>query len=134
MAELALRNHRELTLHLLPGTFAICQQPADSPVPEWAGGSLVSLTRTRQELSVVCEQESVPEGVRRQGNFRCLMVAGPLDFAMTGVIAALAGPLADAGISLFPLGTFDTDYLFIRQDEIKQAVAALREAGHRVLE
>jgi len=122
-----------LTLHLLPETFAVCQLPPESPAPEWAAGALVSVTRTREELSIVCEEGCVPAGVKRQGGFRCLTVAGPLDFATTGVIAALAGPLADAGISLFPLGTYDTDYLLVRKDDLVRVAATLREAGHQVV-
>jgi hypothetical protein len=93
---------------------------------------VASVTRTDEELSVVCEEQFVPEGVQKQGDFRCLKVAGPLAFAMTGVIAALAAPLAEAGISLFPLGTYDTDYLFVRRSETRLAVAALQQAGHQV--
>jgi hypothetical protein len=122
-----------LTLRTLPGTFAVCRLPPEAPAPGWAAGSLVSLTRTPEELSIICEEEYVPEGVKRQGGFRCLAVSGPLDFALTGVIAALAGPLADAGISLFPLGTYDTDYLFVRGDDLVRAAATLRGQGHQVV-
>jgi hypothetical protein len=123
-----------LTLHLVPGIFAVCRLLPNAPVPEWAAGVVVSVTRTSEELSVVCEEKYVPTGIQRQADFRCLKVAGPLAFEMTGVMAALAGPLADAGISLFPMATYDTDYLFVRSDEMKRAVAALRGVGHRVLE
>ena len=122
-----------LTLRLLPGTFAVCRLPPEAPDPEWAKGEFVSITRTRQEVSVVCEEKNVPEGVVRQGDFACLVVAGPLDFALTGVMASLAGPLADAGISIFPLGTYDTDYVFVRRNETQRAIAALEEVGNKVL-
>ena len=123
-----------LTLHLLPETFAVCQLPAGAPAPEWLTGTLVSVTRTPEELSIVCEERYVPQDVRHQGDFRCLKVTGPLDFATTGVIAALAGPLADAGISLFPLGTYDTDYLLVRRADLERATATLRGTGHRVVD
>lgn len=123
---------RALTLHVLPETFAVCRLPADTPAPKWANGAVASVTRTGEELSLVCEEQFVPDGVQKQGDFRCLKVAGPLAFEMTGVIAALAGPLADAGISLFPLGTYDTDYLFVRQSDLSRTADALRQAGHRV--
>jgi hypothetical protein len=123
-----------LTLRLLPETFAVCQLPAESPAPAWPAGTLVSVTRTPEELSIVCEEQYVPPGVKRQGDFRCLTVTGPLDFATTGVIAALAGPLADAGISIFPLGTYDTDYLLVRRADLERTVATLQRAGHRVLD
>ncbi len=123
-----------LTLRLLPGSFAVCRLSPEAPDPAWAAGELVSVTRTRAELSVVCEEGCVPGGVTRQGGFRCLAVVGPLDFAKTGVMAALAGPLADAGISLFPLGTYDTDYLLVRQEDPGRAIEVLRKAGHRIIE
>ena len=123
-----------LTLRLLPGTFAVCRLPPEAPDPEWARGVFVSVTRTREELSVVCEENCVPQGVHRQGDYACLVVAGPLDFALTGVMASLAGPLAEAGISIFPLGTYDTDYVFVRRNETLRAIAALQEVGHEVLD
>ena len=123
-----------LTLRLLPGTYAVCRLPPETPDPEWAKGEFVSFTRTCQEVSVVCEEKCVPEGAQRQGDFACLVVAGPLDFALTGVMASLAGPLADAGISIFPLGTYDTDYVFVRRNETQRAIAALEGVGHKILE
>jgi hypothetical protein len=131
---MALTARPTLTLHLLSESFAVCQLAADSPVPDWAAGNLVSVTRTPEELSIVCEERSVPVDVKRQGDFRCFRVAGPLDFTMTGVIAALACPLTDAGISLFPLGTYNTDYIFVRRDDLDRATATLRKAGHRFVE
>lgn len=123
-----------LTLHLLPDVFAICRLAAEAARPEWATGSFVSLTWTPDELSVVCPAAYVPAGVSHQGGYRCLAVAGPLDLGMTGAMAALAGPLADAGISLFPLATFDTDYLFVSQEDVRRAAAVLRKAGHNVVD
>jgi uncharacterized protein len=123
-----------LMLSLLPGTFAVCQLPPGTPDPEWIKGKLVSVTRTDQELSIVCEEAYVPDGVKRQDGFRCLRVAGPLDFATTGVIAALAGPLADAGISLFPLGTYDTDYILVRRTDLEKTIETLQGAGHRFVD
>jgi hypothetical protein len=122
-----------LTLRILPETFAVCQLPPEAPAPTWAAGTLVSVTKTPEEWSIVCEERYVPGGVTQQGGFRCLTVAGPLDFALTGVMAALAGPLADAGISIFPLGTYDTDYLFVRGGDLGRAAAALRGHGHQVV-
>jgi hypothetical protein len=122
-----------LTLKSLAGSFAVCRLPPEAPDPAWASGALVSVTRTAGEVSVVCEGGCVPEGVTRQGGFRCLAVAGPLDFAMTGVMAGIAGPLADAGVSLVPLGTYDTDYLLVRGEDLERAVVALRRAGHQVV-
>jgi hypothetical protein len=91
----------ELSLTLLSGTYAICRLPAGTTVPAWAAGDFVSLTRTAEELSIICRQDAVPEGVRREAGWRCLRVAGTLDFALVGVLAALVAPLAEAGVSVF---------------------------------
>jgi hypothetical protein len=121
-----------LTLTLLPGPLAVCRLPAESPTPAWAAGAVTSVTRTPQELSVVCAEEAVPEAVRAERGFRCLAVSGPLDFALTGVLASLAGPLAKAGVSIFVLSTFDSDLLLVREAVLPEAVAVLRAAGHHI--
>ena len=126
-------SQRSLTLELLPEPFAIAQIDRDSAVPEWAqGGALVSVTRTRAELSIVCAEASVPPDVKAQRGFRCLQVVGPLDFAETGVLESLASPLAKAGISIFALSTYDTDYLLLAEVDLEVGRAALSEAGHTV--
>jgi hypothetical protein len=115
---------------------AVCRLDAGEPLPAWAlsgASALVSITRTTAELSVVCTQEDVPDGVRAERNWRCLMVEGPLDFSLTGVLAALLAPLAEAGVSIFALSTFDTDCLLIRAAQLDTAIAALSAAGHVVV-
>jgi hypothetical protein len=126
-------NRPALTLRVLAGTFAVCRLPPEAPLPAWAGGGpLVSLTRTAEELSVVCAEEVVPPAVGRVGGWRALMLVGPLDFALTGILAALAGPLAAAGISIFALSTYDTDYLLVPGTALAEAIAVLRQAGMAV--
>jgi hypothetical protein len=121
-----------VTLKLLAGPLAVCRLETDAPVPAWAVGALTSVTRTPEELSVVCAEQAVPEGVRAERGFRCLAVVGPLSFSTTGLIAALSSLLADAELSLFVLSTFDTDLLLFRQADLAQAVAVLRGFGHTV--
>jgi hypothetical protein len=120
-----------LTLVPLDGTFAVCRLATDAPLPGWVGGGpLVSITRTADELSVVCRQETVPEGVRCERGWRCLRVAATLDFSLVGVLASLLGPLADAGVSVFVVSTFDTDYLLVKEPAFQQAEEVLSRAGH----
>jgi hypothetical protein len=121
---------RRLRLDLLPGRFAVCRLEPDAAVPDWASGELCSLTRTAAELSVVCPEGAVPRQVRHQGGWRCLEVRGPLAFELTGVLASLASPLAAAGVPLFALSTFDTDYLLVPGDRLEEALRALTAAGH----
>jgi hypothetical protein len=121
-------------LRVLPGALAIARlDPADPP-PAWAApdGAFHAVVRTADELSVVCPDDAVPGGVRAERGFRALQVAGPLDFGLTGVLAALAVPLAEAGVPIFAIATYDTDYVLVRAEHLGAAVDALRAAGHQV--
>jgi hypothetical protein len=123
-------------LRLVPiaGTFAVCSLSPDGPIPDWAArGSFVSITRTRDELSVVCQEEAVPAGVRSEPGWRGLRIVGTIEFSEVGVLASLVGPLALAGLGVFVLSTFDTDYLLIKEQDFDAAAAALRQHGHAIL-
>jgi hypothetical protein len=121
-------------LRTLSETYALARLAADAPVPAWVGGlEFLAVVRTRNELSIVCSEDSVPPShTEVQRGFRCLVVAGTLDFAQTGIIAQLAQPLADAGISIFSVSTYDTDHILVREDHYERAKAALEGAGHTV--
>ena len=121
-----------LELRTFDETFALARLAADAPVPAWVGGNdLLAVVRTRNELSIVCRDDTVPQNVTEvERGFRCLAVVGTLDFALTGVISSLAKPLADAGISIFGISTYDTDHILVRADRLEEAKAALRAAGH----
>ena len=123
---------RTFTLEVLSGTFAICRLDANAEVPDWATGEIVSVTRTPDELSIVCSRDNVSANIRTEVGWRCLRVAGPLDFSMVGVIASLTGTLAAANISVFVVSTFDTDYLFVKDADLDAAIESLRSAGHRI--
>jgi uncharacterized protein len=125
---------KTLTLSVLPGTFAICWLAPDAPVPAWARGDFVSVTRTRDELSIVCAQANVPDGIVGERDWRALRVEGKLDFALTGILASLAAPLAAVGISIFAISTFDTDYVLVKARDLEQAMRVLQEAGSRIEE
>lgn len=123
----------KLSLSILPETLAICRLEKDDGIPGWAlGGSFVSITRTSEELSIVCTQTQVPEGVRRDAGWRCLKVEGPLDLSATGVLASFLTPLARERISVFALSTYDTDYLLVKDQQLEKAVRVLKENGHEV--
>src|SRR5262245_46962412 len=120
-----------MTLKVLDGSFAICRFDSADSLPAWAGrGPFISITRAGEELSVVCPQEVVPEGVRCERDWRCLRIVGTLDFALVGVLASLLVPLADACVSVFAVSTFDTDYLLVKQADLQRAVDAVLQAGH----
>jgi hypothetical protein len=128
-------NRESLNLLLLSEVFCICRLEPGAEIPAWAlSGPFASVTRTADEFSVVCPEAVVPAGVRREGAWRCLRVAGRLDFAAVGVLASLVTPLASAGISIFAVSTFDTDYLLVKERDLATAVAALQAAGHQLLQ
>ena len=123
----------QLTLTKLPHKLAIARLAADAPIPDWALKSdFFSITRTEDELSIVCHQSDVPTDVHFQGDWFGLKVAGPLDFALTGILSGLAAPLAAASIPIFAISTYDTDYLLIPETENERATSVLRTAGHDV--
>lgn len=117
----------------MPHAYAICRLDVDAPLPGWATRAFWSITRTANELSIVCASDDVPADVQAQRGYRGLAVRGPLDFSLVGVVAALAGTLAAASISIFVVSTHDTDYLFVRGADLDRAIAALRGAGQVVV-
>lgn len=125
---------KRLNLQLLPETLAVCRLEPGCEVPDWAmQGPFCSVTRTPDEVSVVCPERAVPADAKAERGWRILKVEGPLDFSMTGVLACLTRPLAEANVSVFVLSTYDTDYLLIRDRDVTSAVAVLRAAGHSVV-
>jgi hypothetical protein len=124
-----------LTLTVLPETLAICRLSVDEAVPEWAAAAdFVSITQTIDELSIVCREANVPSDVKADRGWRALKVAGPLDLALTGVLASLVNPLAEAQINIFAISTFDTDYLLVKGYNLAGACDVLRGAGFVVNE
>ncbi|MGB5814756.1 MAG: ACT domain-containing protein [Thermoanaerobaculia bacterium] len=124
---------RPLRLEVLPSLLAVCRLGADDPLPDWAlANTFLSITRTSDELSVVCLQEAVPPEIRFEKGWKCLKVEGPLDFSEIGILASLTSILATAGVSLFALSTFDTDYILVKEGDLQMAETQLGEAGHRV--
>jgi len=116
-------------LEILPGGYVICRLNPGEPIPEWLRGELVSVTRTPDEMSVVCRDEGVPHDVQRESGWRCLRVIGKLDFSVIGVIAGITMVLADEGLSVLTLSTFNTDYFLVREKDLSRAAHALEEAG-----
>ena len=122
-----------LALTLVAVPLAVCRLAAAAPVPPWAlGPPFSSVTRTPDELSVVCAAADVPAEVLASRPWLALRVDGPLDLALVGVLAALAAPLAEAGVSVFPVATYDTDWVLVREADAERARAALKRAGHVV--
>jgi hypothetical protein len=120
---------------------AVCKLAADAAIPAWATAvsqpGLCSITRTSEELSIVCLQELVPKNneaiLSMETGWVCLKVEGPLDFGLTGILASLAAHLAAAKIPIFAMSTYNTDYLLVKQDLIDKAIQVLEDAGQFVI-
>jgi hypothetical protein len=126
-------GEHQLSLAVLPSCFAVSRLGADEDIPKWAlSGNFSSVTRTPGELSVVCPQELVPEAIEAVKDWKSLRVEGKLSFTLVGILASLTSCLAQVGISIFAISTYDTDYLFVRERDLSRAVAALRRSGHNV--
>jgi hypothetical protein len=124
---------RSFELSLLAETFTICHLAAGAAVPEWATqGQFFSITRTSEELSVIAETVLIPERLRTEVSWRVMKVHGPFDLSEVGVLASLVAPLAAAGVSVFTISTFDTDYLLVQSIQLLEALTTLRNAGHTV--
>ena len=124
---------QRLSLTLLPDAFAICRLDAEAQLPAWAiGAPWWSITRTPDELSVVCTEACVPDGVVASRGWRALRFAGPLPLDQTGVLASVTTPLAAARVSVLALATYDTDYVLIPSAQRAAAIDALERAGHSV--
>ena len=120
----------KLILKLLEGRYAVCRLDTGAPVPlALLAGTheFVSVTRTADELSVVCAEPLAPAGAKTEHGWRAFKVQGPLDFSLTGVLSSLLGPLAEAKISVFTVATFDTDYILVREAELAAATAVLKQ-------
>jgi uncharacterized protein YndB with AHSA1/START domain len=129
-----------LTVEVMREALSVCRLPADASLPEWAtrAGAFSSITRTADELSVICASNHVPaaaegEITARDDGWRALRLVGPFAFTEVGVLLRVAAPLAAAGISILPVATFETDYVLVREARLGAAVAALEGAGHSVV-
>lgn len=123
-----------IPLLILPERYAVCRLTPDSNFPDWARpGDFLSFVRTSDELSVICLERYVPPQVKAELGWRIIQVQGPLDFNLVGVLASITTPLARAGVSVFALSTFDTDYILVKEDSLDKALEALQMAGFLVL-
>ncbi|MBP7462193.1 MAG: ACT domain-containing protein [Candidatus Delongbacteria bacterium] len=123
-----------MELHILPDSYSIYRFDPGTPVPSswWVESPFVSITRTPDELSVVCRSCKISESTREESGRRLLRIRGPLDFSLTGVISSLSQPLAEAGIAIFVISTYDTDYLMVKQTQLDHACRVLSEKGHTI--
>jgi len=128
------RQSPHLPLELLPDTLAICRLEAGAPVPEWTERSpgFLTVSRTAEELSITAVESAVPRETRCERAYRALRVRGPLPLDLIGILAAILDPLAEAGLGIFAISTYDTDYVLVKSGDLPAALDALERAGHQV--
>lgn len=115
-----------LSLSVMPGIFAVCRFAPTAPIPAWSyERPFFSISKTEDELSIVCLEHQIPEGVKAETGWRGIKVEGPLDFSLTGILASLSQPLAEGGVSIFAISTYDTDYLLVKQHSLPKAIEIL---------
>jgi len=128
-------NSPLLRLVVLPERLAVSRLDAKAPIPEWAtGDSFLSISRTREELCVICEDRFVPGGAHASRGWRGFKIEGPLDLDLVGILVSVAVPLAQSNIGILPIATYETDYVLVRDRQLVDAIKALRFAGFDVVE
>jgi hypothetical protein len=121
----------QLRFRRLPVTFAVCRLPPDAMVPaSIVTARFISITRTAEELSIVCPIDQIPRDAKIESPWVCLKLEGPLPFALTGVLASFLHPLAERGVPIFAVSTFDTDYVLVKEEHAAAALETLIKAGH----
>ncbi len=122
---------RKLKLHLLNETFTINKLPQFAEIPSiLAKGELCFISRTDEEFCIVCPDFMSPNNVQQELGWRCLKVEGEMNLQEVGVLSSIVQPLADAKIPVFATSTFNTDYVFVMEEHLVNAVQALQQAGH----
>ncbi len=123
-----------LKFRRLPDTFAICRLAPDAPIPgAIIDTPFISITRTAEELSIVCPANHVPPNAKCESPWTCFKLEGPFPFSLTGVLASFINPLAQAGIPIFAISTFDTDYVLVKEELAASSLKALQDAGHELI-
>lgn len=121
-------KNSKLSLSIIKENFAVCRLNADDNIPDWAvKGSFYSLTKTIDELSIVCPEKDVPDFIKSDRNWRVIKIEGELDFSETGILASIAVPLAESNISIFTISTFNTDYVMVKKENLEKALEVLKK-------
>jgi uncharacterized protein len=124
----------QLKFRRISGAFSICRLPPGAPIPAWAQtGPFLTITRTSEELSVVCLTANVPGDVQADSGWACFKLEGPFPFLVAGILVSFVGPLARNGIPIFAISTFDTDYVLMKEESVEAALPILAQADHELL-
>lgn len=123
-------GNQPMKLSILDDLYAVCRLKSDDELPTWVSkAGFWTITKTQEELSVLCLQSGIPKEVKAETDWKIIRVEGPLDFGLTGVLASIANPLATAKVSIFAVSTFDTDYILVKKEKLETAKLTLAQAG-----
>lgn len=122
-------------MKILKEKYAVCKLPIEVPIPQWAlKGEFSSVTKTMEENSVVCVEKNIPKEVQSERNWRIIKIEGPLEFTMIGVLAEISQILAKENISIFVISTSDTDYILVKEKDLRLSKEVLRRSNYTILE
>lgn len=123
-----------LTMKLLKEKYGVCRLEKTELIPEWAQKSdFFSITRTSDELSIVCLQDDIPNDIKYENDWRILKIEGPLDFSLIGILASISSILAQKEISIFAISTYDTDYILVKNNDIDNAIVSLKKERYEII-
>lgn len=126
--------NNKLTLKLFKEKYGVCRLEKDEKLPNWCTlNDFVSITKTEDELSIVCKEDTIEEGVVCEKDWRMLKILGPLDFSLIGILASISSILAANKISIFAISTYDTDYILLKNDKVDDAVEILKANNYAIL-
>ena len=129
-----VRGRNSLKFHRLPGLYAIIRLSPGAPVPNWAtNGDFTSITRTTDELSIVCPTENIPKEITAGLRWICLKLEGPFAFSQPGVLLSFIEPLSNNGIPIFAVSSYDTDYVLVQEEFLDATHQALKHSGHELV-
>jgi len=124
-----------LTMKLIKEKYGVCRINPNELIPEWAQNSdFFSITKTCDELSIVCSQDNIPNDIKCEKDWKILKIEGPLDFSLVGILASISTILAQKGISIFAISTYDTDYIFVKNKDIDNAIESLIKERYEIIE
>ncbi|WP_092797984.1 MULTISPECIES: ACT domain-containing protein [unclassified Janthinobacterium] len=124
----------QITLEQDPYSYAVSRLAHDSVIPDWVDGKgFVTISRSRQELSIVCRADRVPAGIQSEQDWVCWRFVGPFAFGATGIVLSVIEPLSRGGIGIFVVSTFDGDHLLLQRRDLERALPLLTAAGHRFI-
>jgi len=125
--------NKRLNLKLLKDKYSVCRLNKDDEIPKWIfNEEFFSITKTEDELSIVCLQDKIKEDIKCERDWKILKIEGPLDFSLIGILSKISTLMANNNISIFAISTYDTDYILIKEESIDKAIEILENNNYNI--